>query len=205
MKRFLTLAGIVILIIHFSFILIYCFPGQLVNRRLQAISGRYVFPVFNQNWQMFAPEPPLGTKRLYYRCRFDDSTMSAWIDPGKTHLLKLQSNRFWNYGKLFNIYESIQCGLKYTDTNVNYFMKQEQTDTAYHSSEYKKRMSETPYYLLAKKYFTDEARKLFKNKKIHTIEFMYVATTLPCIRNKGGVQTFETIIFPEISLENDRK
>lgn len=56
---------------------------------------------------MFAPEPPMSNVKLLYQCTFTDSTKSEWTDLGEELLKKHQRNRFWNYGKQYDIYESV--------------------------------------------------------------------------------------------------
>ncbi|MBI2268841.1 MAG: hypothetical protein HYU69_00630 [Bacteroidetes bacterium] len=203
MKRYLFLTGATAVIIHFALILFFCFPQYSNYSHLLNISKRYVFPVFNQNWQMFAPEPPMGSRNLYYRCRFDNNNYSPWIDPGKSLLEKHQANRFWNYGKLFNIYESIHRELKYLDTNTDYGMKKDHTKPDSTQAERSRRIIKTPQYKMAFKYFSTQASAYFTDKKIKRIEFIYVASTFPPIENKTAKKKYELITFPTIDLEDN--
>lgn len=161
-----------------------------------------MFPVFNQNWQMFAPDPPKGDRNLYYRCRFGNNNYSPWINPGKSILKKHQANRFWNYGKLFNIYESIHRELKYLDSNIDYGIKKDRIKPDSIHAERSKRIIKTPQYKMAVKYFSAQAITSFKDRKIKSIEFMYVASTFPPIKNKAAEKEYQVIVFPTIDFED---
>ena len=152
---------------------------------------------------MFAPEPPMSSRRLYYRCRFGNSDYSPWINPGKALLERHQVNRFWNYGKLFNIYESIHRELKYLDKNISYLVEKDKIKTDSTFAERNKRIIKTPQYKMAVKYFSTQAAGYFVGKKIKNIEFMYLASALPSIKNKTSKKEYEVIIFPAINFENE--
>lgn len=144
----------------------------------------------------------MSTRKMYYRCIFDDDRYSQWIDPGKRILERHQANRFWNYGKLFNIYESIHRELKYLDLNVKYLTYKDKVKPDSLFTERNNRIIETPQYKMASNYFTTQASHHFKGQKIKNIQFMYVASTLPPIKNKKGKITYEVILFPTINFAN---
>jgi hypothetical protein len=202
LKRYLLLLGITSLIIHFTLILVFCFQQHFSNSLLLKVSKKYVFPVFNQNWKMFAPEPPLSTRNLYYKCSFTDGSYSGWINPGTALLKKHQSNRFWNYGSLFIAYGGIHRELKYANDNLKYLLEKENIKPDSMLTAQRKEMIQTPQYKMAVSYFTNQAIQHFGDKQIDKIDFMYVASTLPSISNKTGNRTFEALIFPTIVIAN---
>ena len=204
MKRNLTLLGLSVLFIHFTLILIFCF-SQFFNPRVVGVATKYVFPLFNQNWRMFAPEPPLSSYKIYYRCRFETDRFSEWINPGKELLLQHQQNRFWNYGKQFNIYESIHRELKYIDTRVSYELDSARCYLPERISRRNQLIIASGQYKLAKKYFTEQSACVFPGRKIKQIDFMYVSATLSGINHKAGEKIYEVITFPIIDFESTTK
>lgn len=57
-QRKLGLLGIFLLTIHFGFTFFYSAPYQLVGTQLPHWASHYNLPLFHQNWNLFAPEPP---------------------------------------------------------------------------------------------------------------------------------------------------
>src|SRR4051794_4233898 len=86
MKRFHSFF-IVLFIIHFVFILIYMLPSGPLNDLTHPIVSKYIEPIFEQRWHLFAPEPLTFSSRVIAKC----SDSSDWIDPTKT-LLEKNSN-----------------------------------------------------------------------------------------------------------------
>lgn len=56
-----TRATIVVLIVavHIALLAAYTFPQRLVPGALEALGQFYSRPLFHQQWQLFAPDPPL--------------------------------------------------------------------------------------------------------------------------------------------------
>lgn len=94
-------------ILHCTFSILYSFPQLIKNPYLQKSTALYIYPLFNQNWKIFAPEPPVYSKSLKYRCYKTNSGWSEWIDPGEELLKKHHTYRFSHHRKLYGIYESI--------------------------------------------------------------------------------------------------
>lgn len=56
-ERRAIVAGVVAL--HMALLAAYTFPERLVPERVRVIALAYVRPLFHQQWQLFAPDPPL--------------------------------------------------------------------------------------------------------------------------------------------------
>lgn len=201
LKRSLVITGILFIVIHFTLILIFCFSGYFTNFRLAGISIRYVFPVFNQNWRLFAPQPPLSNKYFYYRCVFDDDSNSPWIRSGVELLKKHKSFLFWNFGKQYYIAQSIPLELSYLDAAIKYQMKNEKINADSVLFERNKRIRKSEQYKKATAFFSDNAVQLFPKNKLKKINLLSVEYILPGIRNKNEKKTTETVIFPDIHFE----
>jgi hypothetical protein len=115
----------------------------------------------------------------------------------------LHRDRFWNYEKLFNLYESIYRELKYCDTSINQQMDKDKVGPEQWQKEYEKRMRNSPQYRIAVRYLSSEANKHFVMNKIQDIQFMYVAAILPDIRNKTNDKNYQATVFPTIAIENE--
>ncbi len=163
-KNILVYTGLTLFIFHFGFIIIFCFADKFGDSPLVSVAGKYSFPLFNQDWKMFAPEPPMKNIKMLYSCTFHDSIKSEWTDPGKETLEKFQSIRFWNYGKQYNIYESLYrnyIGTKRGD----------------------------PWQSMTNHYLIDMAKKEFPNKKISRINFSFGEKNISGIGQKDTSST----------------
>jgi len=72
------------LTIHFGLLAIYLMPYNPVKVHLNELSTRYVDPIFTQRWELFAPEPIIGSKVFLVSCRIPDESgemhETQWID-----------------------------------------------------------------------------------------------------------------------------
>ena len=112
-RTLLVYTGILFLVLHFTITLIFCTQDKLDLPKLSYAANKYCYPLFIQNWKMFAPNPPTKNKKINYRFIYTDSTKSEWFNLGEGVLKKFQSNRFWNYGKQYNLNEATYVELVY--------------------------------------------------------------------------------------------
>lgn len=201
LKRSLVITGILFIVVHFTLILAFCFSDYVTNARLAGISIRYVFPVFNQNWRLFAPQPPLGNKYFYYRCVFEDESQSPWIRSGVSLLKKHKSFLFWNFGKQYYIAQSIPLELSYVDADIRSQIKNENINADSVLFERNKRIQKSEQYQKATAFLSDNAGQLFPKKKIKQLNLLSVEYILPGIRNKTGKKKIKIVIFPDVHFE----
>lgn len=57
------------LTVHFIFTLLYVLPANPLNVQYRQHITRYMSPVFNQHWGLFAPNPPYESKSVLVGCR----------------------------------------------------------------------------------------------------------------------------------------
>ncbi len=79
------------LIIHTSFTLLYVLPENLVPFSLKEKSKKYIAPLFDQGWGLFAPVPEVNKK--VYVSYFKNNKWSGWEAPFNKYLYAHQSNR----------------------------------------------------------------------------------------------------------------
>lgn len=199
MKRaVLVYSLLVLLVIHFFFILYFTFPNNKQDTFLFSVSTKYVHPVFTQNFRMFAPNPPLYTIKLFYRCTFSAGEKSEWVNPGAGTLKKFQNVRMGNYAQQYGIYESIYRELKYADylswdlLDGNSLSKQEQFE----------RLKKDGRYKLANRYFTEKAKEHFPNKKITHIDFVCADVIIPDMNNKFIKPEYKFSTYPVIIIND---
>jgi len=151
-------------------------------------------PLFHQNWQVFAPEPPTSARRLYLRCQFEDGTWSGWKDPAWQLLSKHHTYRISYHAKLFNIAESVADNLFHTQLRLD--------SELLTPTELEDKMRSMPSYQLAARYAEDQGALLFPNEQINRVEFVCFITSLNLDSGKDNSpdRTYEVLRFPVIDL-----
>lgn len=82
-RKLLTLAALSFLFVHFALSLCFNFPPDSGQGLIQRMVFRYMFPVFNQNNKVFAPDPPFISQ--YMLLHYEDRGVKKSIDPGEQH------------------------------------------------------------------------------------------------------------------------
>lgn len=75
-RSYIVIVGISLLLIHFTFIMMYsvCTPLS----KLKTYSQLYVYPIFHQSWQVFVP-PPKQNYQLFVRVK-ENEKWRQWTD-----------------------------------------------------------------------------------------------------------------------------
>ena len=71
----------------------------MVAAPVKSVVTKYINPLFDQGWALFAPVPQVN-KKVYVSCLQGNKQWSAWQDPFANYLIKHQSNRFTANGKM---------------------------------------------------------------------------------------------------------
>jgi hypothetical protein len=83
-KKIVFIATTLFLGLHFLLTFLYCSPSELIGPRLSSYARYYTYPVFQQGWALFAPEPQQYGKTLEYRYR-QDNEWQQWIVPAQRY------------------------------------------------------------------------------------------------------------------------
>lgn len=68
LPRVIATLGLIFLVFHFSFTLLYLNPISVVGLAWRKPVVGYLEPLFRQRWSLFAPDPPLLDRRIDYQC-----------------------------------------------------------------------------------------------------------------------------------------
>ena len=90
-KRSFALLGILFLLWHALATLCYTLPQNLVPSSLRKYSTRYMEPLFNQGWALFAPIPQCN-KQVFVSYEINGK-WSEWKDPFQEYLVNYQADR----------------------------------------------------------------------------------------------------------------
>lgn len=92
-KVAVTIALLLFFVVHTAYTLLFTLPENLVPARSKEHSKKYMFPVFDQGWALFAPAPEL-TKKVYVKYQRQNGEWSGWETPFDNYLNDARSNRF---------------------------------------------------------------------------------------------------------------
>jgi hypothetical protein len=91
LKRFFSIVLVAIVCGHFTLVFVYASPFKINNKKLFALSYMYVYPVFQQNWELFVPAPNVERK-LFVRYRAENG-FSIWQDILSQEIMNHRKNR----------------------------------------------------------------------------------------------------------------
>ena len=91
LKRFFSVVLVTIICGHFVFVFIYASPIKINIKKLHALSYLYVYPIFQQNWELFVPAPSVERK-LFVRYETEDG-FNDWQDILSQEIMNHRKNR----------------------------------------------------------------------------------------------------------------
>jgi len=86
-------------VFHTTLICIYAMPKGVLPKGLVKLSSYYTYPVFDQQWSMFAP-CPLFDHHVEIKYTFEDGSVTDWISPTKDAISKHMFLRASHHGDL---------------------------------------------------------------------------------------------------------
>lgn len=99
----LSVVCAVVLVAHFLATVVFLMPLSIVGVRFGSAAHRYIVPVFQQRWSLFAPDPPLQNVFLHFQCKQSDGAVSPWFDRASVLQEEHASYRFTPEAYLFRI------------------------------------------------------------------------------------------------------
>jgi hypothetical protein len=98
-KNAVVVALVLFLGVHIACTVLYVLPDNLVPVSLRQKSKRYIAPLFDQGWALFAPVPEVN-KKVYVSCSHDGKQWSGWEAVLNEYVPIHQSNRMSGSGKV---------------------------------------------------------------------------------------------------------
>jgi hypothetical protein len=68
-------------LVHVILLFLHVAPPNTVSRRYSPLINAWVYPFFEQNWRLFAPDPESVNRRILARTAHTDSDGSAKVSP----------------------------------------------------------------------------------------------------------------------------
>lgn len=73
-------------LVHVVLVFLHVAPSNPVSTRYSSQVNGWVFPLFEQNWRLFAPDPDSFNRKILARTAHTDSEGSVQVTPGSTWL-----------------------------------------------------------------------------------------------------------------------
>lgn len=99
------MAGLGLLAIHVLISLLFSFAEIPVHPYGKKVIFRYMFPLFNQNFRVFAPDPPFYYSVIEMRLCRNGQPTEAWTNPGAATLKEFQQFRLTPAYTDYRVYE----------------------------------------------------------------------------------------------------
>ena len=78
-------------------------PLSIVGIHFGKTAHRYIVPLFQQRWSLFAPDPPLRNVFLHFQCEQTGGKTSPWLDRASVLQHEHASYRFTPEAYLFRV------------------------------------------------------------------------------------------------------
>ncbi len=95
------------LLLHLSFTFIYNFDKVTTNPTIRFVVFKYMFPFFNQNNKIFAPEPPFCKQQLLVKYKKKNGQWGNFQNPQTDMLTRHVSNRLSPIGTQIKHYDYV--------------------------------------------------------------------------------------------------
>ena len=91
-KFSIVIACVLFLVMHIALTLLYVLPENITSRKLKGVSKRYMTPLFDQSWSLFAPVPEVN-KKVFVNCLESNGSWGGWEAPFDKYLRVHQESR----------------------------------------------------------------------------------------------------------------
>ncbi len=101
--RTLILVCSSVLVLHFLATIVFLMPLSIPGVHFGSAAHRYIVPVFQQRWSLFAPDPPLRNVFLHFQCERADGEVGPWLDRASVLQQEHALYRFTPEAYLFRV------------------------------------------------------------------------------------------------------
>ena len=101
----MALSGFALFALHIIISLLFSFSEISVPPVGKQIIFRYMFPLFNQNFRVFAPDPPFYHSVMELRVWDEGKRAGPWINPAESTLKEFQQIRLTPAYTDYRVYE----------------------------------------------------------------------------------------------------
>lgn len=115
----LPIVLLVVLVFHFSIILLSVIPFNPITHKTNNIVYSYIDPLFTQTWTLFAPDPIHTNEALQIQLELANGKTTEWIDATNPLIEKMHANYISPFNRMGRITQSITGQMLTEDVLVN--------------------------------------------------------------------------------------
>jgi hypothetical protein len=164
------------LLLHLSFTFIYNFDKVTTNPTIRFVVFKYMFPFFNQNNKIFAPDPPLCKQQLLIKYKKMNGNWGAFQNPQTEMLARHVSNRLSPIGNQIKHYDYILRHVYDAHIYAEYYLNNSKDSIINYDSLKLSYLKKYEGFNLAQRYFSDLINHSQALEKFDSMQFKVVYT-----------------------------
>jgi hypothetical protein len=164
------------LTVHLSFTFIYNFEKVSNNPTLRFVVFKYMFPFFNQNNKIFAPDPPFCKQQLLVKFRNKNGKWGNFQNPQKEMLERHVKNRLSPIGTQIKHYDYVLRHIYDAHIYAEYYLSNIKDSINNLDSLNLFYLHRYEGFNMAQRYFSDLVNKSNKTNFYDSLQFKIVYT-----------------------------
>ena len=164
----------ILLAFHLSFTFIYNFEKVTTNPTIRFVVFKYMFPFFNQNNKIFAPDPPFCKQQLLIKFKQHNGSWTAFQNPEKEMLERHIHNRLSPIGTQIKHYDYILRHVYDAHIYSDYYMQNSNERISNSDSLRLSYLMRYDGFKMAQRYFSDLINRTHSKQKFDSLQFRVV-------------------------------
>lgn len=152
-----------LLLLHLSFTFIYNFDKVTTNPSIRFVVFKYMFPFFNQNNKIFAPDPPFCKQQLLVKYKKKNDNWGPYQNPQTEMLARYVKNRLSPIGTQIKHYDYILRHVYDAHVYAEYYLNNNKDSLNNHDSLKLSYLKRYEGFNMAQQYFSN----LINHSKAH--------------------------------------
>jgi hypothetical protein len=159
------------LMLHLCFTFIYNFDKVTTNPTIRFVVFKYMFPFFNQNNKIFAPDPPFCKQQLLIKYRHKNGMWTEYQNPQLSMLEQHVGNRLSPIGTHIKHYDYILRHIYDAHIYAEYYMNNSKSMPENKDSVRLTYLIRYDGFNMAQRYFSDLINKNTKGSSYDSLKF----------------------------------
>jgi hypothetical protein len=183
-RRVFFVALTFLLCIHLSFTLIYNFEMAPKGSRVSYLIYRYMFPFFNQNNKIFAPDPPFCKLQLLVRYKNKTGLWTRYQDLQASMLQTHAGNRLSAVAMPIKHYDYMLRQLSDANTYADYYLSNYTDSTLQRDSARLSYLQRREGFHMAHRYFSNLINQTSEGASFDSLQFEIIFSYPETYRKK---------------------
>jgi hypothetical protein len=173
-KKIIFVVFAFLLLLHLSFTFIYNFDKVTTHPTIRFVVFKYMFPFFNQNNKIFAPDPPFCKQQLLVKYKKKNGDWGAFQNPQTEMLARHVSNRLSPIGTQIKHYDYILRNVYDAHIYADYYINNSKDSIDNNDSVKLNYLNKNDGFKMAQRYFSNLAHNANKGVQYDSLQFKVV-------------------------------